>query len=431
VLKTAAWTLRQPRYAALAAAMLVVALGCIAAGTWQISRFDQSVRVNDALKRNAHAATTPLTAGLVPIVGQGSAPGRDAIRYRTVTASGTYQGQPEFLRNQTQSGNNGFYVVNPLRTTHGVLLVVRGFVDADEQGNPPAVAATPAGTVSLTGRLQTIDSAHDSAGSLPDRELESINAAEQAARLNTPVYNAYLTLNSGQPGTSGVQALPAPDLSNPAGGAYEAQHFAYIIQWYLFALLALAAPFAIGRREVRDARERFLGLDAGNDDLGLTAGDDEPGPGGIRALPPGAATSGGLALRSSSQVARRIEVSPARWRRGTQLADRYGRSLGLGIGPSDSEPPEQSTRSAPAGRPPDIGPYETVNSATTPHRSPDAFHGSYNDHLWQLALADGAVPDAQPRPAESDAAARAAIEQALPAGPTEIPRSGEHTPDAD
>jgi hypothetical protein len=26
-------------------------------------------------------------------------------------------------------------------------------------------------------------------------------------------------------------------------------------------------------------------------------------------------------------------------------------------------------------------------------RTSDAYHGSYNDYLWQLALADGAVPD--------------------------------------
>ena len=46
--------------------------------------------------------------------------------------------------------------------------------------------------------------------------------------------------------------MPAPDLSNPAGGALEPQHFAYVIQWYLFAILALAAPFVMARAETRD-----------------------------------------------------------------------------------------------------------------------------------------------------------------------------------
>ena len=50
------WTLRQRRYASIAAGMLVLAIGCVIAGTWQIQRFEQSVRDNDALKHNAHAA---------------------------------------------------------------------------------------------------------------------------------------------------------------------------------------------------------------------------------------------------------------------------------------------------------------------------------------------------------------------------------------
>ena len=32
------------------------------------------------------------------------------------------------------------------------------------------------------------------------------------------------------------------------------------------------------------------------------------------------------------------------------------------------------------------------NSAAQPHRSHDGYHGSYNDYLWQLALADGELP---------------------------------------
>jgi hypothetical protein len=43
--------------------------------------------------------------------------------------------------------------------------------------------------------------------------------------------------------------VPPPSLGNPAGGALEPQHFAYVIQWYLFALLALAAPIVMARSE--------------------------------------------------------------------------------------------------------------------------------------------------------------------------------------
>ena len=58
---------------------------------------------------------------------------------------------------------------------------------------------------------------------------------------------------SSQPGTAGLIQIPAPDLSNPAGGAIEPQHLAYVIQWFLFAALALAAPFVMARAETRRA----------------------------------------------------------------------------------------------------------------------------------------------------------------------------------
>jgi hypothetical protein len=57
------------------------------------------------------------------------------------------------------------------------------------------------------------------------------------------------------------------------------------------------------------------------------------------------------------------------------------------------------------------------NSAEAPHRSHDGYHGSYNDYLWQLGLADGetAGPDLT-------APAPPAIEttSAPPAGPVVI-----------
>ena len=88
--------------------------------------------------------------------------------------------------------------------------------------------------------------------------------------------NAYLTLSGRQAGNAGLTVLPAPDLSNPAGGAVEPQHLAYIVQWYLFALLALAAPFAVARSEVREARRTYLGIDPDAGDFGAELGPCPP-----------------------------------------------------------------------------------------------------------------------------------------------------------
>jgi cytochrome oxidase assembly protein ShyY1 len=408
VLRAAIWTLRQRRYAAMAALMLAIAAICVVAGTWQISRFEQSVRDNNALDANAQAAAVPLTTMGVPLVNHGPAPGRDAIRYRSVTATGSYAaGAQQLVINQTVNGTYGLYVLTPLRTATGELLVVRGFVAAKSDGTAPAkVAAAPTGTVHITGQLQTPSTSKDGAAQLGSNLIGSINPAEQVARRGAATYDAYVTLAAGQPGTAGLTVLPDPDLSNPAGGAYEWQHFAYIIQWYLFALLALVAPFLIARHEVREARRQFLGIDPATEEFagGLDGEPDRPQLAGANS------GGGGLALRDGATLARRDGPTAEQWQRAVRLADRYGRSLQLGDGPPGGGNGSgagrlRRTRRTGAGRREQTT-SSVTNSATGVHRSNDGYHGSYNDYLWEIALADGNTPDISlrppPNPADDD-----------------------------
>ncbi len=164
--------------------------------------------------------------------------------------------------------------------------------------------------------------------------------------------------------------LPAPDLSNPAGGAVEPQHLAYVIQWYLFALLALAAPFLIARHEVREAQKHFLGIDPSREDFtedapALASGSEPLG------LPAGAAgAAGALARRDSGALAVSGQPTAEEWERAARMADRYGRSLGVGkmtTGLRRSDP--------------------------RPQARDNSYHDSYNDYLWELAMSDGAAPD--------------------------------------
>ena len=127
--------LRQPRYAALSALMAVVALACIGAGTWQIVRFEQKVHANDALTAAAHKPAVPV-AQVLPLVGA-PAPAADAVRFRTVIATGRYDPAHQGLvRLRSVNGVQGYYVLTPLRTTRATLLVVRGFVAQRGDGSP-------------------------------------------------------------------------------------------------------------------------------------------------------------------------------------------------------------------------------------------------------------------------------------------------------
>jgi cytochrome oxidase assembly protein ShyY1 len=244
--------LRQPRYLGLCALMVLLALICSAAGTWQIFRFEQKHSANHHLRSDAHAGPTAVSQALGPAdkpISTGQ-----AQKFRIVTATGSYlPAEQTLLRGQSPDGNDiGYLVITPLRTTDGVLLVARGFVPQNNAADTsPSVPAAPTSPVEITARLQPADTAKDRFGQLPGSQVETVNAASQSQRIGAPVWNAYAELLPGQPGGSGLQALPAPDMSNPAGGAEEPQHLAYVLQWYLFALLALAAPFVLARAELR------------------------------------------------------------------------------------------------------------------------------------------------------------------------------------
>ena len=252
-------TLREPRYAALSLLMVVVAAICVAAGTWQISRLEQKISANDALRANAHAPVAPV-AEVLPLT-SAAAPSGHRIQFRTVTATGSYDNAHQSLVRQAQvDSDTGWYVLTPLRTGDGVLLVVRGFISGTHtNGSLPAVPGAPTGTVSVTARVQPGEARNDDAAQLAGNQVESINPGEQAARLRVPVFAGYAELEGGQAGTANLVAIPGPDLSNPAGGAVEPQHVAYVIQWYLFAALALAAPFVVARAETRGHDGRELG----------------------------------------------------------------------------------------------------------------------------------------------------------------------------
>lgn len=244
-------TLRQPRYLGLFGLMVVLAAICGLAGTWQVARFHQKHDANQKLRVDNRDHPVDIAA----VLGSAAAPtstGKDQ-KFRQVTATGTYLSAHEtLLRDQTVGSDVGYVVLTPLRTSAGVLIIARGFIkQTGAAATSPPVPASPSGTVTVTARLQPAESKSDRFGVLPARQVETVNPGAQASRIGAPVWNGYAELLAGQPGTAGLTALPDPDMSNPAGGAEEPQHAAYVVQWYLFGLLALCAPFVMAAAERR------------------------------------------------------------------------------------------------------------------------------------------------------------------------------------
>jgi cytochrome oxidase assembly protein ShyY1 len=242
-------TLRQGRYLALLAVGVVLAVGCTLAGVWQADRYGEKRVANAELRHNGAGPAEPVDSVLA--VDREVGP---AARFRVVTATGRYDvGRQLLVRRREVDRRAGFLVLTPLRTSGGALLVVRGFVPATGAATQtPAVPDPPAGTVTVTGRVQPSEPGVQRAG-LPPGQVERIDVPTLATRLGAPTYGGYVELVSASPPDSGLIPVPPPDLSNPAGGAFEGQHLAYVVQWYFFALLALALPVVLAVLDRRAA----------------------------------------------------------------------------------------------------------------------------------------------------------------------------------
>ena len=241
--------LRQARYLALMAGGIVLAVVCVAAGFWQVHRYDGKHDVNAELRHNDARTAVPVSQLLAP----GHPVGPDE-EFRRVTARGHYDVAGQMFVRQRQVDNQaGYLVLTPLRTDAGpVLLVVRGWTPIGGSATQtPTVPPPPTAEVNLTGRVHLSEPPGDHRG-LPAGQIERIDVPGLADRMGTPTYGGYVELISQQPAEHGIRPMPAPDLSNPAGGAFEGQHLAYIVQWFFFAALALAAPPILAYKDAQD-----------------------------------------------------------------------------------------------------------------------------------------------------------------------------------
>jgi len=224
---------------ALLALGLVLGVVCGAAGVWQWHRFTVKRLDNGELRASAAAPPAPVDEVLAP-----GRPVDVAHRYRTVIATGRYDAADQLLvRNRQVDDRVGFLVVTPLRTASGTdLLVSRGFLPATGAArDTPAVPDPPPGEVRVTARVLPSETGGLGSG-LPDRQVARLDVDAIGQRLGIRTYGGFGELVGSDPAQAGLVPLPAPDLDNPAGGAFPGQHLAYVVQWFLFAGFALAGP---------------------------------------------------------------------------------------------------------------------------------------------------------------------------------------------
>jgi surfeit locus 1 family protein len=199
----------------LAAAAVLAAAGCVAAGIWQLRRLDQRRARNTVIA--ARRALPPLELRGVVVV--------DSVRQRRVLARGAY----DFSAEQTWPGRSfqgtpGVALVTPLRLADGAaVLVDRGWVPSPDAYHVDLRSYREPDTATVVGLAL-----------IPPRGRGDVNT--------TGYLPFVIQLEAPDPPSErGLpRRWPLPALDNGS-------HLSYAIQWFSFAAIALVGTAALLR----------------------------------------------------------------------------------------------------------------------------------------------------------------------------------------
>lgn len=243
----------------LFAVAVVVAFVCL--GLWQLDRHEQRADRNATVQARSDLAAVPVDDA---VTGSGDAA---ALRFRTVTASGTFGDRDLLVDNRSKDGLPGAWVLTPLELDDGTTLVVnRGFQFNDAGRVTPAPA--PTGTVEVEGTVTTWED--DGCGVRTGADgvpvgMACMRRSTAEDVFGTEVLPVVVQAQTSDPPASELLApVPLPELD---GGP----HRSYAVQWFTFAtIVAIVYPLIL-RRVARGGGERS------DDPEGARSGARSPG----------------------------------------------------------------------------------------------------------------------------------------------------------
>ena len=227
------------------AVALLLIVGCLWASQWQYHR-----GVDRHQRNNLIEAQTTLPVVGVEIASQSPV----AHEWREVKASGLFNPtQQILLRNRYFEGKYGFEVLTAFTTTKGEKFWVdRGWVQAGATAlEQPELPKLPTGEVEINGRLR-LDTSLPQGNffALPSTGTGLISEANARSTNSKSGIDSefYLDLLKGSlPELTPEVPAQLPELS-------DGPHFAYALQWILFAGLVIYGRYLI-RREVLPRKE--------------------------------------------------------------------------------------------------------------------------------------------------------------------------------
>ncbi len=215
---------------ALAVSCLLLAVGFGALGVWQLERRAWKLDLISRVEARIHAPPVSLAGPAA----WGGVTARDD-EYRRVSATGQFMHERETLVQAVTDLGPGFWVLTPLRTPNGVVLINRGFVPPARRDPAIRRAGSPIGKVTVTGLLRMTEPrggflrANDpGAGRWYSRDVAAIARAQELSKV-APFF---------------VDADAAPNPGGfPVGGLTVVQfrnvHLVYALTWFALAALSV------------------------------------------------------------------------------------------------------------------------------------------------------------------------------------------------
>lgn len=236
---------RRPSWLLSHAFALTVVATFVVLGLWQLDRLDQRQATNALIaersRRPAQSVgatldtlASPEDADFVPVADRGAYLAADQV----------------IVRNRSQNGAAGSWVVTPLVTESGrTILVNRGFVP--EVMAEPRDIPVPEGPVEVTGWLRRTQERSGlgprdaEAGTL--RALARLDVARIDAQVPADLAPVWLQLDEQQPPPPGglPDPVPLPELD-------EGNHLSYALQWFIFAVLGVIVYVLMLRRRAHE-----------------------------------------------------------------------------------------------------------------------------------------------------------------------------------
>jgi surfeit locus 1 family protein len=246
-----------PGYLLLTVLVATSVVVMITLGFWQLRRLEGRRAANEVIAAKQVAPPAALADLLPP----DAAPAEvDEAIWRTMTVSGEYVERDQVLiRNRTQGGAPGYWVITPLRQPEGRTVAVnRGWVPLSVESDPAAFRP-PDGQVTVTGMVQGTQTQEGIGATDPEGRVATLSRVD-LARLQRqvehriePVWLQMQRQQPAQPKGPGSVAIPIPVPQEPLD---EGPHLGYAGQWFVFAALTCVVyPLAIRRAaRIREAR---------------------------------------------------------------------------------------------------------------------------------------------------------------------------------